>query len=431
MSFTSFVDGTRWSDVYTAATCAFLAGTAMFTADFALTLRLQSEGYGGFAVAALIICATLPLVVLAPLTGRMADRFDSRTLMAASGLLQTAAIVAMAFTDNLYVLFALVILNASGTAITQPVVSALVPVMARSEDLPRAIAMVQTGTLVGLATGPAAAGFLIGANGIGAALGMAAACAVTRVLLCCDIRTRRGGVRRDLTAHAGAGRVAWRLGGDRLLTAMVFGLSAVIAAMCAVNVLSVFLVRESYGASESLYGLIKACWILGMVAGAWIAAAIVRRMERDVQLAWMLMACLAGVGLACFGQGLPLFSVLLLVPLNFIGGMFNAGENSALGIAIARRVPEAFRGRANAAVNGRVNAAQLIGFLLGGVVSTMMDVRLAFMAVGVVSIAIVIACLPVIRRAGREDDADRAGAVPTTGRDLVGAAVLTPTARWR
>ncbi len=429
MSFTSFLGGTRWSDVYTAATCAFLAGTAMFTADFALTLRLQTEGYGGFAIAALIICATLPLVVLAPLTGRMADRFDSRALMAFSGLVQTAAIVTMAFTDNLYGLYALVIVNAAGTAVLQPVVSALVPAMTRREDLPHAVAMVQTGTLVGLAAGPAVAGFLIGAHSVGAALMLAAVCAMARVLLCCDIRTRRGGIRRDVTARETAVSASWRLGGDRLLTAMVLGLSAVIAAMCAVNVLSVFLVREVYDATESMYGLIKACWTTGMVAGAWVAAAVIRRLDRDVQLAWMLMACLAGVGLVCLGQGLPLFTVLLMVPLNLIGGIFNAGENSALGIAVARRVPEAFRGRANAAVHGRVNAAQLIGFLLGGAMSTVMDVQVAFVAVGLVSIAIVIACLPVIRRAARDDDAAGTPAVPTQ-RDLASVAVLTPRAVW-
>ncbi|WP_051704660.1 MFS transporter [Glycomyces sp. NRRL B-16210] len=426
MSFTSFLDGTRWSDVYTAATCAFLAGTAMFTADFTLTLKLQTEGYGGFAIAALIICATLPLVVLAPITGRMADRFDSRALMAHSGLLQAASIVAMVFTDNLYALFALVILNACGTAMLQPVVGALVPAMSRPEDLPRAVALVQTGTLAGLAAGPAAAGFIIGAHGAGAALMVAAACAIARVLLCCDIRTRRGGVRRAAVVHGGTKAAGWRLSGDKLLGAMVLGLSAVIAAMCAVNVLSVFLVREVYDASEGVYGLIRACWTVGMVAGAWIAAAVIRRLERDVQLAWMLMACLAGVGLVCFGQGLPLFTVLLLVPINLIGGLFNAGENSAIGIALARRVPEAFRGRANAAVNGRVNAAQLIGFLLGGAMSTFIDVQVAFMAVGLVSIGIVLACLPLIRRA---DDTPKPA--PAAGRDLVGAVALAPRVLWR
>jgi MFS family permease len=187
-----------------------------------------------------------------------------------------------------------------------------------------------------------------------------------------------------------------------------------------VNVLSVFLVREVYDASESLYGLIKACWIVGMVGGAWVAAAVIRRLSRDVQLAWMLMACLAGVGLVCFGQGLPLFSVLLLVPLNLIGGLFNAGENATLAIAVARRVPEAFRGRANAAVGGRVNAAQLIGFLLGGSLSTVLDVQVAFMAVGLVSIGIVLACLPVIRRAGDHDGTTGMPVALEQKRDLAG-----------
>ncbi|MEU6860428.1 MFS transporter [Glycomyces sp. NPDC046736] len=419
MSFTSFADGTRWSDVHTAAICAFLAGTAMFTADFALTLRLQGEGHGGLVIAALIIFATLPLVVLAPLTGRMADRFDSRALMAGSGLLQAAAIIAMAYTDNLYALFALVVLNACGTAILQPVVSALVPVMAKREDLPRAMALVQTGTLVGLATGPAVAGFVIGAHGAGAALAIAATCAVLRVLLCCDIRTRRGGVRRERPLPGATRAETWKLSGDKLLGSMVLGLSAVIAAMCAVNVLSVFLVLDVHGASEGVYGLVKACWIVGMVAGAWIAAAAIRRLVRDVQLAWLLMACLAGVGLVCVLQGLPLFSALLLVPLNFIGGIFNAGENAAMGMAVARRVPEAFRGRANAAVNGRVNAAQLIGFLLGGAMSTVMPIQAAFIVIGLVSIAIVIACLPVIRKAARAEEVQSAS---PTGAALVTAA---------
>lgn len=430
MSFTSFLDGTRWSDVHTAAICAFLAGTAMFTADFALTLHLQSEGHGGIVIAALIICATLPLALLSPLTGRMADRFDSRTLMVVSGLAQSAAIVAMVFTDNLYGLYVLVILNAAGTAVLQPVVGALVPAMAGKEDLPRAIAFVQTGTLAGLAAGPAVAGFLIGANGADAALVLAAACAIARVLLCCDIRTRRGGVRRAPETHAATAGTGWRLGGDRLLTVVVLAFSAVIAALCAVNVLSVFLVREVYDATESMYGLIKACWTAGMVVGAWIAAAVIRRLDRDVQLAWMVMACLAGVGLVAFGQGMPLFTALLLVPLNLLGGMFNAGENAALGNAVARRVPEAFQGRANAAVLGRLNAAQLIGFLLGGAMSVVMDVQVAFAAVGIVSIAIVLTCLPAIRRAARTEEAETPPA-PAPKPELAAVTVLTPIVlRW-
>ncbi|GAB3655435.1 MFS transporter [Glycomyces tarimensis] len=419
MSFTSFNEGTRWSDVHAAAMCAFLAGTAMFTADFALAIHLQSTGHGGAAVAALIICATLPLVVLAPVTGRMADRFDSRALMAFSGVLQAAAIVAMTRTDELYLLLGLVVLNACGTALLQPTVSALVPAITAEEDLPRAIALVQTGTLLGLSAGPAAAGFVIAAHSVDAALIAAACCALLRSVLSCDIRTRRGGIRRDLTERRESGRLTWNLRGDRLLLTMVVGLSAVIGALCAVNVLSVFLVREVYGASESTYGLVRASWTIGMVAGAWIAAALIRRMRRDSSLAWLQMACLAGIGLVSLVQGVPLFTVLLLVPINLIGGVFNAGENSALGIAVARRVPERFRGRANASIGAKVNGATLSGYFLGGVLSTFLEVRTSFLIVGLVSVAIVALCVPGIRRATRaEADED---ATPESERVMAAA----------
>ncbi|THV41887.1 MFS transporter [Glycomyces buryatensis] len=406
MSFTSFLDGTRWSDIHTTAVCAFLAGTAMFTADFALLLRLQTAGHGGIAVASLIICATLPLVVLAPITGRLADRFDSRTLMVLSGVLQAGAIAAMAFTDDLFALLGLVVLNACGTALLQPTVGALTPLMATEADLPRAVAFVSSGNLLGMAAGPAAAGFIIGAHGVGAALAISAGCAALRALLCCDIRTRRGGTRRERVDRHRSPTAAWRLRDDRMLLTMVLGLSSVLAALCAVNVLSVFLVREVYDASESTFGLVRACWTVGMAGGAWIAAAVIARLKRDSQLAGMQMICLAGIGVVAFMQGIPLFTVFLLVPLNLFGGLFNAGENAALANAEARRVPEALRGQANAGVSAPLNAAQLIGFFLGGAMSTVLDVQLSFVLVGLISIAIAAACVPAIRRAARAEPRD-------------------------
>ena len=402
MSFTSCLEGTRWSDVHTATACAFLAGTAMFTADFALALRLQTEGSGGAAVAAVIICATLPLVLLAPAAGRMADRFDSRILMAASGALQTASILAMAFTSDLLGLLGLVVLNATGTAVLQPAVGALTPLMATRADLPRALAFTSTGTLLGAAAGPAAAGLVVGAHGAGAALLGAAACAALRSLLCLDIRTRRGGIRRE--AEVRTARVSWSLRSDKLLLVMALGLGAVLTALCAVNVLSVFLIRETYGATESAYGLVRASWTVAMIAGAWIAAAIVRRMARDSQLAWLHFISLAGVGLTVLAQGLPWSTVLIVAALNLFGGLFNAGQNAALQNAVARRVAESLRGRANAAVGACVNAGQLLGFLLGGALSTLLDVPAAFMLVGGFALAIVLVCAPVVLRVLRNED---------------------------
>lgn len=405
MSFTSFLEGTRWTDVYAAAACSFLTGTAMFTAEFTLALRLQSDGHGGIAVAAMIICAILPLVVLAPLTGRMADRYDSRTLLLGAGAFQAAAISAMPFTDSVPVLLALAFATSSANALIRPTISALVPNMTTEGDLPRAVAMIQTGLLIGMAAGPAASGFVIAHHGSGTALTAAACSAGLSALLACDIRTRRGGIRAGGPEHRDSQRPPWSLRSDRLLMVMVIGTGAAVAALAAINVLEVFLVRETYGASESTYGLINACWTAGMAGGAWVAAAIFRRVTDAGTVAWILMGCLGLTGVVVIAMGAPLPAVAMLIPLYLIGGVLNATENSSMQISVARRVPERYRGRASARINGLVNGASLIGFAVGGALETAMDVQAAFIAAGLATIVVVAACVPLLRRGVRTENA--------------------------
>lgn len=405
MSFTSFLEGTRWTDVYAAAACSFLTGTAMFTAEFTLALRLQTDGHGGIAVASVIICAILPLVVLAPLTGRMADRFDSRILLLGAGAFQAAAISAMPFTDAVPALLALAFATSSANALIRPTISALVPNMTTEDDLPRAVAMIQTGLLIGMAAGPASAGFVIAHHGSGTALIAAACGAGLAALLACDIRTRRGGVRATEPEHRESRRQPWTLRADRLLLVMVIGTGAAVAALAAINVLEVFLVRETYGASESTYGLINACWTCGMAAGAWVAAAVFRRVTDAGTVAWILMGCLGLTGAVVMAMGAPLPTVALLVPLYLLGGVLNATENSSMQISVARRVPERYRGRASARINGLVNGASLIGLAIGGVLETAVDVRTAFIAAGLATIAVVSACVPMLRRGVRTEKA--------------------------
>ncbi|WP_035697510.1 MFS transporter, partial [Glycomyces tenuis] len=132
-------------------------------------------------------------------------------------------------------------------------------------------------------------------------------------------------------------------------------------------------------------------------------AAVIRRLKRDAHLAWMLMTGLAMTGAVCVGLGMPLPTVFLLVPLMMFGGVLNACQNSAMQISVARRVPEDFRGRAGAKVNGILNAATLIGFVLGGALSSALPTRTVFVVIGVATIAIVVCCVPMIRRGTRDE----------------------------
>ncbi|MDT4910131.1 MAG: hypothetical protein QOI69_3372, partial [Pseudonocardiales bacterium] len=53
-------------------------------AAVALVLRLQSHGAQPIAIAALLIAAMLPLLLLAGIVGRLVDQYDSRVLLVVS-----------------------------------------------------------------------------------------------------------------------------------------------------------------------------------------------------------------------------------------------------------------------------------------------------------------------------------------------------------
>ena len=48
----------------------------------------------------MLLAASLPLAVLAPITGRIADRADSRTVLVVAGIAQAAVCVVLAFATH-------------------------------------------------------------------------------------------------------------------------------------------------------------------------------------------------------------------------------------------------------------------------------------------------------------------------------------------
>ncbi|WP_433828028.1 MFS transporter [Actinoplanes sp. CA-015351] len=144
------------------------------------------------SVSGLLLAASLPIAVLAPLTGRLVDRADSRTLLVLAGLAQAALCAALIFTTQPVLIIASVALLACGVAVTQPTFAALVPGMVREADLARASGLVQTAGQIGMLAAPALAGTLLGQAGPELPLTLAAASYLALVGIGLLIRTRRG-----------------------------------------------------------------------------------------------------------------------------------------------------------------------------------------------------------------------------------------------
>ncbi len=419
--------GNRWGDVYLASGARAVSSCGDFLAATALVLELQQRGAGGFAVAAVLIAAAAPPVLLVRWTGRLADRADSRLLLVATGLGQAAVCVALAFVSGAAGIIALVAVLAAGLAVTQPCLSALLPSMVPADDLPKAMALSQTAGSLGLMLAPALGGLLMGRFGLRVPLLADAGSYLAIATAGRLIRTRRGVTPRPVRhARSEAGRGArdgtrsepgpeapgktrsepdprardgWGVRRDPLVRAAVVLVGAVVAAASLVNVAEVFFIRSTLHSTASAYGLMDSVWVSACVAGGWWVA---RRRPSDPGVARLLLGSLS---LTCLGVALmaTVPAVGWLAPVSVLGGLGNGGVNVAAAVLLGRRVPAAMRGRAFAVFGAVANGANVAGLLLGGVLLAVVPVRAAIAAAGLGGLAATAAfAWPVLRAIARE-----------------------------
>ncbi|MFG3553750.1 MFS transporter [Micromonospora sp. NPDC047557] len=420
MSFTT--EPSRWSDVWLASAARGTTIGGDFLAATALALALQGAGAGGLAVSGLLLAATLPLVVLAPLAGRLADRVDSRTLLVTIGSAQAAICVLLAVADDPIVVVVLVALLACGLAVTQPCLAALLPAMVRPADLPRASAISQTAVSLGALGGPVLAGLLVGQFGTRVPLLVDAATYLALVVAGLLLRTRRGG-RRPAADQAGRADQAgpgdqvraggqgsrgnsggtgqgWRLRRDPLMLVMVVSTAVVIAAIGGINVIEVFFIRETLNGSATTYGLVGAAWMAGMLPGGWLAARLARRLDDDGALVRGVLITLAGCSsMVLLAATVP--AAVLLVPLWLVAGAANGAENVFANLLTARRVPPGMRARAYASYGAAVQGGSMGGYLIGGALLTGVAPRPLIAGAGAAGLLVVLVFVPVVARAVR------------------------------
>ncbi len=396
MSFTS--GGSCWRDVYLSAGARGGSTGGDLLAVTTLVLAFQSAGASGLAVSALLLATVLPLVVLVPITGRLVDRVDSRLLLVVTSLVQAATCAALAYVGHRAALIALVALLSCGLAVTQPTLAALLPAMVHRDDLARGAAITQTATSVGGLAAPALAGLLVGEFGVRPPLFVAAASYLAVAAAGLLIRTRRGAAAVS-GASAAAGRLPrWRFGQDPLVRTMTMAVASTLVGISAVNVVVVFFIRGTLGASPTVYGLVEASWTAGVLVGSWLLSRTARRASDDGALVRRLLVMLAGTAVVIFAAA-AVPGVIWLLPLWIIGGVLNGGENVASNVVIGRRVAAEARGRAFAAYTGTVQGAFVIGYLAGGLFLDWVAPRLLMALIGLAGMLMVALFVIPVRRA--------------------------------
>ena len=299
--------------------------------------------------------------------------------------------------DGLPARIALLILICCGTAVVLPTRQALMMTMASRDDLPKASGIAQTASQVGSIAGPALAGFAQGSLGSATTLKAAAFAFGATIVGGLLFKTRRGGAVASAQEAVEQGKVRM----DSLLRVLTIGFAVVIGAVAAVNVVDVFFIKETLGASSSAYGLITSMWTLGMIAGTWIAARYVRRMADDGRVVVASMFTMAGTCVIVLAVSL-VTAVSPVVGLNFAGGILNGAINVQVFTVFGRRVPAHARGRISARLQAAVQGAALLGYAGGGLALEAWSPRFVLAAGGIAGLVAAFGVLPWVLAAAKK-----------------------------
>jgi MFS family permease len=369
-----------------------VTGVAVSTAGdaaalIALSVQLREGGAGW--VAALLGAELLPIVVLAPWTGRLVDRLENRRLAVIALAGQAVVAVPLALAGPRWLVVALFALLSAFSAVVRPVTSAMVPAITGPDGAARGYARIALGSGLGFILGPAAGGVLTGAYGPRTALLADAATFVVLAIAWTQVRTRRD-PRRAAEPTDGdvleAGDPASVRPSplpsplrDRVL--LVGLVLSAVAIGCGVvdNVAAPFRFIDQLAAGASGFGTYLAIWGAGGLVGSQLAPRLVRPGAAVRLLAVGNVLCglaIAGIGVA------PVLAVAYVASL--IGGAGNGFANVALNALVVERVPAAQHGRAFALVGAVVQTAVGIGTAAGAPLVVLLGADGAMTAAGVV-----------------------------------------------
>ncbi len=334
----------------------FFAGNSAFF--MAMQMNFILRGYLAFeltgkatALAAVSVAIAIPMLIVAPFGGVVADRFDKRKLLVATqstAAAQNLVIALLVLTDAiaLWHLVAAALVTGGVFAINMPARQAIVPQLVPQHKLMNAISLQMGGMNLTRIIGPAAAGLLIAPLGVGGVY------LITTTLFVLAVASEF-----QLPAHgmvAGSGvRRSFRedlLGGFAYISQrplmrvlIVWGLLMPLFSFPVQQMLPMFaediFAGDPFEASIAL-GILAASTGVGGLAGALIAANLD---EAPLKGRIMLLGgVVMGIFLIAFAATGTFIMALLFLALANMGGMLFMTTNNTV---IQARVDRDVRGR--------------------------------------------------------------------------------------
>ena len=349
----------------------------------ALYLRVAPLGHA-WAIAALAIAGSLPLVLLAPVAGHVVDRVPAKRLLVQLGVVEAVVCGALGYWHGLGATLVLMFTLSCAVAFSLPGYGALIPSIAGDENVARAQVMMQSVQAVASVVGPALGGLLVGWAGQSWPLYLDAISFALAAVATAFVRhDRRPSPETNLQSSESKKMMAGVsfITHDDLLRPLILASFVFMLALGMVNVAEVFFITQTLHASATFYGLIGTSFGVGMIGGSLLGG----RLSQDLtKLARSLTICLVLVGVAIGAVGLVTY-VDYIYPLMVLAGVAVGIVNVAAMTLFTLRTPEALRGRMFAAVGAVFTSAEIGSMAAGGAILVVVAPRTVFQIAGIAS----------------------------------------------
>ncbi len=373
-------------------TSALVSNVGSWMQTVALGYVVTHRSHDPLWAGAVAAAAFIPIGVLSPLGGALADRLDRRRWLIITTLAETlfaALLAVLSGTGHApsWALLAMAFLGGVAAAVGFPTYQAMIPDLVPADDLLGAVSLSSAQFNLGRVIGPALAGvvlvagsaawvFAVNAVSFGAVV---AALAVVRLPAREPIIDRGEGTLRRIAEGA---RVAAAEPGCRSAIILI-GIVALIGSPFIALVPAMAI--NGLGRGAAGYTVLVAAHGIGAVGAALVLAPLARALGRRLVVGALVTFPLA---LVCYGLAPSLWSA---APAILVVGACYIGVLTGLNTVVQRRAPTAVRGRVLGLYMMVLGVVYPVGAVIEGAIAHAVGIRAVTVVSGVMLFAVMAA----------------------------------------
>lgn len=357
-----------------------------FMALFAV-VAFHSNG-SPYQVAGIMISYVVPWAFFGPVAGVFVDRWDVKRTMIASDVIRGVIVVMLAFTTELYQVYALVFALSVASSFFVPAQSVAIPLIVRKEELLLANSLNSQALQINKVIGPPIAALLVSVAGaklcfyIDGFTFIFSAIMLSRIVINLRSEERKKEAQSVMKEFSEGVRF---IAHHSAILLVIISIMASIIALGAFDALISIYVRDLLYMGERFFGI-----LISMVAvGTLIGAAIISRYGRLYSKVSLVIAGILVMGVSVFVMAVFAKAAAVLVSAVVLG----------LGVAyvlipsqtlIQEETPHEILGRVSSASMSLMTVSQLLAFLMAGAIAEL---------IGIINLYTIVAAMLVLTAA--------------------------------